>query len=94
MPGCQEVLNKCECWMEEEEGGREERVDGQVQEGNNAQEGQTDEEQRKKDYNKKKLKGERATERKGQEKRTTLIKTNKQWRQDTQWTEMEISGQF
>ncbi|KAK3518390.1 hypothetical protein QTP86_003339 [Hemibagrus guttatus] len=33
----------------------------------------------KKDYNKEKLKKERAAERKGKEKRTTLIITNKQW---------------
>ncbi len=84
---CQEVLNKCECWMEEEEGeegGREERVDGQVQEGNNEEEGQTDErqtdeEQEEEGLQQKGIEGGTSNREEGQEKRTTLIKTNKQW---------------
>ncbi|KAI2644454.1 Bile pigment transporter 1 [Labeo rohita] len=34
-PECRKYLNKCECWMEEEEGGGDVQVSGQMHEGNN-----------------------------------------------------------
>ncbi|KAI2646229.1 ATP-dependent RNA helicase glh-4 [Labeo rohita] len=37
-PECRNFLNKCECWMEEEEGGGDIQVGGQVHEGSNEEE--------------------------------------------------------
>lgn len=41
-PECEEILDKCECWMEGEEGGKEQQVDRQVREGNNEDDAQLD----------------------------------------------------
>ncbi len=93
-PGCQEVLNKCECWMEEEEGGREERVDGQVQEGNNEEEGQTDEEQEEEGLQQKEIEGGTSNREEGAREKDNINKNEQTMEQDTQWTEMEISDSF
>ncbi len=93
-PGCQEVLNKCECWMEDEEGGREERVDGQVQEGNNEEEGQTDEEQEEEGLQQKEIEGGTSNREEGAREKDNINKNEQTMEQDTQWTEMEISDSF
>ncbi|KAL0147139.1 hypothetical protein M9458_057663 [Cirrhinus mrigala] len=42
---CREYPNKCECGMEEEEGGEESQVDGQMHEGNNEEDGEKEKSQ-------------------------------------------------
>ncbi|XP_044043669.1 uncharacterized protein LOC122872054 [Siniperca chuatsi] len=84
-PECQEVLNKCECWMEGEEGGREKQVGGQVHEGNNEEDGQTDERQEEE--------GQSNTE-EGEREKGNSNNDVQTTEQDTQWTEMEVSDSF
>ncbi|KAL0147150.1 hypothetical protein M9458_057674 [Cirrhinus mrigala] len=89
-----EVLNKCECWMEGEEGGREEQVDGQVHEENNEEEGQTDEEQGEEGLQKKETEGETSNREEGEREKDNINNNEQTMEQDTQWTEMEISDSF
>ncbi|KAK3541701.1 hypothetical protein QTP86_001734, partial [Hemibagrus guttatus] len=93
-PGCQEVLYKCECWMEGEEGGREEQVDRQVHEENNEEEGKTGEEQEEEGLQQRETEGG-ASSREEEEREKDNINNNEQtMEQVTQWTEMGTSDGF
>lgn len=92
-PECQEILNKCECWREGEEGGRENQVDGQVHEGNNEEEGQTDEGQEEENVQQKEMEGETSNREEGESKKENETDKEQTIEQDTQWT-MEISESF
>jgi hypothetical protein len=88
-PDCRETLNKCDCGMEEEEGGRENQMDGQVHEGNNEEEGQTDEGRQEESLQQEMEGAVRIREEREQEndKEQTM-------EQDTQGTVMSISDSF
>ncbi|KAL0151788.1 hypothetical protein M9458_052939 [Cirrhinus mrigala] len=60
---CHEFLNRCECWMEEQEGGEESQMDGQMHERIN-QKRNNDEEQEERNRNKMSQKRNQTTERK------------------------------
>lgn len=91
-PECREILNKCECWMEEEEGGQENQMDGQVHERNNNDEGHAGERQELEG-----LQLEEAIEASGnsEERKEEEDKGEEQsMEQDTQGTQMELSESF
>lgn len=88
-PDCHEFLIRCECWMEEEEGGGEDQVDGQVHERNN-KEGNNEEEQEAEKLQQNETEEESENGEKG-EKENDKEQTTEQ---DTQWTEMEIPDSF
>ncbi|XDV14270.1 hypothetical protein PO909_002444 [Leuciscus waleckii] len=88
-PECQEILNKCECWMEE--GGREHQVDGQVHEGNNEEERQTDEGQEEENVQQKEMEGGTSNREEGEREQENEKDKEQTMEQDMQWTAMETS---
>ncbi|KAK9977299.1 hypothetical protein ABG768_019124 [Culter alburnus] len=85
-PECQKFLNKCECWMEEEEErGGVDQVSGQMHERNNEEDGQADERQEEEGQSN----GEE-----GESKKDNSNNDEQTTEQDTQWTEMDISDSF
>lgn len=78
-PECQIFLNKCECWIDEEERGGAEQVNEQMHERNNEEERQTDEGQEE---------GLQQKETEGQNDNEHTMT------QDIQGTEMEILDSF
>lgn len=92
-PECQNILSKCECWMEGEVGGRENQVDGQVHEGNNnEEEGQTNEGQEEENQQKEMERGTSNRE-EGESGKENDKGKEQTMEQDTQLT-MEISDSF
>ncbi|XP_073715831.1 uncharacterized protein [Misgurnus anguillicaudatus] len=88
-PECQVVLNKCECWMEGEEGGRKEQETGQVHEGNNKDEGQTDEKQEEEVSQRKEMEDRMNNKEEGERENENAENREQAMEQDTQWTELE-----
>ncbi|XP_026111909.1 uncharacterized protein LOC113089887 [Carassius auratus] len=93
-PECQKILNKCECWMEGEEGGLEHQVDGQVHEGNTEEEGDIDEGQGDEGLPQKETGGGTGNKEKEEEGKNNFMDEEQTVEQNTQWTEMEISDSF
>jgi len=89
-PECQKILNKCVCMEEEEEGGRELQVDGQVHEGNNEEERQTDVVQEEQVMQQKEM--EEGTSNREEEGEQENNKDKEQtMEQDMQWSAMGTS---
>ncbi|XP_051568352.1 uncharacterized protein LOC127449159 [Myxocyprinus asiaticus] len=91
-PECQEFLNKCVCWMEEEEGWGGEQVNGQMHESNNEEERNNEEEQeaekpQQKETEEETNNGEERED--GKEKESDEEQTQGG---DSEWTLMEISS--
>ncbi|KAK3519552.1 hypothetical protein QTP86_003836 [Hemibagrus guttatus] len=89
-PGCQDVLYKCECWMEGEEGGRE----GQVHEENNEEEGKTGEEQGEEGLQQRETEEGASSREEGEREKDNINNNEQTMEQDTQWTEMGTSDGF
>ncbi|KAG1934527.1 hypothetical protein F2P79_019768 [Pimephales promelas] len=89
-PECQKILKKCVCMGEEEEGGREHQVDGQVHEGNNEEERQTDVVQEEQVMQQKEM--EEGTSNREEEGEQENNKDKEQtMEQDMQWSAMGTS---
>ncbi|KAI2645343.1 Cellular nucleic acid-binding protein [Labeo rohita] len=91
-PECREILNRCECWMEEEEGGGESQVDGQMHEKNN-EHPETKEEEKETEQSQQ---GEMEKETDNEEDRESRPKNNEEQTQGQSltWTPMELTSSF
>ncbi|XP_016112451.1 uncharacterized protein [Sinocyclocheilus grahami] len=92
-PDCHEFLIRCECWMEEGEGGGDDQVDGQMHERNN-KERNNEEEQEAEKPQQKETGEESENGEEGEGEKENDKDKEQTTKQDTQLTEMEISDSF
>lgn len=92
-PDCNDFINKCECWMEEEEGGVDNRVPRQMHERDDNAEERTNEEgiQTEKQQTTEREGEEATAEKQIIEETATENQEETAREKDTEWTQMEIS---